>query len=53
MFHDKVDPLIEISLVETIQIGQMDLEPPQATRAQRPRFAKHQQPTTQIVTNMI
>ena len=45
--------LVEAGLVEPIQGSQVDLQPPQTSLSERPRFAELQQPTTEIVTSMV
>lgn len=47
------DTLVEAGLVVTVQVGQMDLQPAQSTLAQRLSLGKLQQPSTQIIANMV
>jgi hypothetical protein len=51
--HGKFFPLSELHLIETIKVGKMNLEPPQSPWTERLALMKQQQPTTQIVSEMI
>lgn len=50
---NELDTFLEGSLVITVQVSTVDLQPPQTSLSERPRFAELQQPTTEIVTNMV
>ena len=49
---DEIDTLFEIALVVSVQIGKMNLQPPQTTLAEGPRLAKQEQTTTEIIPNV-
>lgn len=48
-----MNTLVEVSLVETVQVGKMDLHPPQTTLSERLGFLKEKQATRQVVTDVV
>src|SRR4051794_18013524 len=48
-----LNALVKVGLVEPVQIGQVDLEPAQATLAEGPGFGKLEQATTEIVADVV
>lgn len=43
------DTLLEATLVETVQVCKVHLQPPETALAQRLRLAEHKQSTTQVI----
>ena len=52
ILHSVSFPFIEARLVESSQIGEMNLQPPQSSFSQRFRLSEHQQPSTHVVSDV-
>ena len=50
---NELDTFFEGSLVITVQVSTVDLQPPQTSLSERPRFTELQQPTTEVVADMV
>ena len=53
MLVDESDSVVEAGLVETVQVGQVDLEPSETAFAERFRFCEFEQTTREIITDVV
>jgi len=53
MVLNKLDSLVEAALVKSAQVGQMDLQPLQATFTKGPGLGEAKKPTRKIITDLV